>query len=296
MKIDPRSQRLMERAKRAAPLSAAAELDCIRAWQERRDRRAAGRVIEAHSKQVVFLALRFKNYGIPVGDLISDGHLGLMKALDRFDPTKGVRFSTYAAYWIRAQIIAGVLQGWCLLSGLGGARSSRVFFRLRRQRSLLSTYEENGVPLDAQRVLERLAADFGVSEQRMQELLQQLDHRGISLDEVAPGQDSSRLDQLPGTDDHGEQLERCELLQQLGWTLERGRAALAPRELYVIERRLLAEPEEQLSLSELGAELGVSRERVRQIELRAVDKLRAEALRQGLVLEAGSSGPESRAA
>src|SRR5689334_21564495 len=99
----------MNRAKRTAPLSAAVELDCIRAWQERGDRRSAGRLIEAHSKHVVFMALRFKNYGIAVGDLISDGHLGLMIALDRFDPGKGVRFSTYAAYWIRAQIIAGVL-------------------------------------------------------------------------------------------------------------------------------------------------------------------------------------------
>lgn len=286
----------MDRAKRIAPLSASAELDCIRAWQERRDRRAAGRVIEAHVKNVVFLALRFKNYGIPVGDLISDGHLGLMIALDRFDPGKGVRFSTYAAYWIRAQIIAGVLKGWCLLSGMGGARNSRVFFRLRRQRSLLASQGENGAPLEAQSVLERLAADFGVSEQRMRELLQQLDHRGVSLDEVAPGQDSSLLEQLPSTEDHGAQLERCELLQQLARAVERGRATLDPREAQIIERRLLAEPEDELSLSELGAELGVSRERVRQLELRALDKLRREALRDDLTPDADGPDSASRAA
>jgi len=296
MSIDLGSQRLMDRAKRAAPLCAAAELDCIRAWQQRGDRRAAGRVIEANSKHVVFMALRFKNYGIAVGDLISDGHLGLMKALDRFDPSKGVRFSTYAAYWIRAEIIAGVLKGWCLISGPGGALNSRVFFRLRRQRSLLSTCEENGAPLDAQQVRERLAADFGVSEQRMQELLQQLDHRGVSLDEVAPGQDSCLLDQLAGADDQGLQLERGELLAQVERAVARGRAALDPREAYIIERRLLAEPDEQLSLSELGDALGVSRERVRQLELRAIGKLRTEAEREGVGLDPELPETEPRAA
>jgi RNA polymerase sigma-32 factor len=296
MNVDVRSQRLMDRAKRAAPLSAGAELECIRAWQERRDRRAAGRVIEAHSKHVVFLALRYKNYGIAVGDLISDGHLGLMMALDRFDPGKGVRFSTYAPYWIRAQIVAGVLKGWSLLSGGGGARDSRVFFRLRRQRARLSTVEHNGAPLDAQSVRERLAADFGVSEQRMQELLQQLDQRGVSLDELAPGQDSSLLEQLPGSADHGQQLERRQLLQRLGRALERGRLALDRREAYILEHRLLAEPEEQLSFSEIGAQLGVSRERVRQLELRVLGKLRLEAAREGLAPEVAGVPAESRAA
>src|SRR6185295_523521 len=128
MGIDRDTQRLMDRAKRAPRLSAAEELGCIRAWKERLDRRAAGRIIEANSRHVVFTALEFKNYGIAVSDLISDGHLGLMKALDRFDQAKGVRFSTYAVYWIRAQIITGVLRNWSLLSGPRGALNSRVFF------------------------------------------------------------------------------------------------------------------------------------------------------------------------
>jgi RNA polymerase sigma-32 factor len=294
MSIDAGSLRLMGRAKRAAPLSAAAELDCIRAWQEGRDRKAAGRVIEANSKHVVFTALRFKNYGIAVGDLISDGHLGLMKALDRFDPGKSVRFSTYAAYWIRAQIIAGVLDGWCLLSGPRGALNSRLFFRLRRRRSELASCERG--PIDSPSVLERLAAEFGVTEQRMQELLQQLDHRGMSLDDVAPGEDSSLLEQLAGADDPAMQLEHCQLLQQAERALERGRARLDSREVYIIERRLLAEPEEQRSLGELGDELGVSRERVRQLELRALDKLRREAACEAVAPANGRPVSESRAA
>src|SRR4051812_36746944 len=104
MRIDMETQRLMDRAKQAPRLSAADELQCIRSWKAHRDRRAAGRIIDANARHVVFTALEFKNYGVALGDLISDGHLGLMKALDRFDEAKGARFATYALYWIRAQM------------------------------------------------------------------------------------------------------------------------------------------------------------------------------------------------
>jgi len=296
MQIDVDTRRLVDRAKHAARLSAADELECIRAWKARRDRTAAGRIIEANSRHVVFTALQFKHYGVPVADLISDGHLGLMKALDRFDEAKGVRFSTYAIYWIRAQVVAGVLGGWSLLSGPRGALNSRVFFRLRRQRALFSRMEKDGSPLDAQSVLELLAADFEVSQQRMQEMLQQLDQRGVSLDATPTGQSSSLLDQLPHPHDVVRELERCQLQWQLERALERGRATLDAREAFILERRLLADPEEQLSLREISEHFGVSRERVRQLEVRAQRKLRTEALREGVGVEADSASGEVRAA
>src|SRR5512139_1520742 len=99
MSVDKGSQRLIDQAKRAPRLSADEELECIRAWQGTRDRRAAERLIQANLRHVVFAALKYKNYGIPVADLISEGNVGLMKALDRFDPGRNVRFATYAAYW-----------------------------------------------------------------------------------------------------------------------------------------------------------------------------------------------------
>lgn len=297
MDIDVDTRRLVDRAKHAPRLSAAEELDCIRAWKAQRDRAAAGRVIEANARHVVFTALQFKRYGIPVGDLISDGHLGLMKALDRFDEAKGVRFATYAIYWIRAQIVSGVLDSWSLLSGPRGALNSRVFFRLRRQRALFSSREKDGSPLDAQNVLELLAADFGVSAPRMQEMLQQLDHRGVSLDAASSAQDgSSLLDQLPHPADAARELERCELQWQLERALERGRATLDAREAFILDRRLLADPEDQLSLAELSAHFGVSRERVRQLELRAQRKLRTEALREGVGTDVDLFSCEVRAA
>src|SRR5690606_11400937 len=100
----------------------------IREWQRSRDRRVAQRLILANLRHVVFAALRYENYGVPVADLISEGNVGLMKALERFDPERNVRFATYAAYWVRAQIVMGVMDSWSLLSGPRGALDSRVFF------------------------------------------------------------------------------------------------------------------------------------------------------------------------
>jgi RNA polymerase sigma-32 factor len=282
MSVDLSTQRLIDRAKHAPKLSVADERECIRAWQARRDRRAAGRIIEANLRHVVFTALKFRNYGILVADLISDGNVGLMKALDRFDESKGVRFSTYAIYWVRAQIVMGVMDSWSLLSGPRGALNSRVFFRLRRERALLSKLEEQGGGLDSQSITERLAVHFRVSEPRMEEMLLQLDSRGVSLDAPQPGQTFSLLDELSSEHDQASALERLQVGAQLERALDRARAEFDAREAFILDRRLMADPDEKLSLSEIGEHFGVSRERVRQIEVRARRKLRAEALRENL--------------
>lgn len=285
MAIDIRTQRLMHRAKRAPKLSASEELACIRAWQERRDRRAAGRIVEATLRHVVFTALKFRNYGVSVADLISDGNMGVLKALDRFDESKGVRFSTYAIYWIRAQIVMGVMDCWSLLSGPRGALNPRVFFRLRRERAQLANLEDQGQSPSGQGLTERLAVQFGVSAARMQEMLVQLDHRGVSLDVQAVGHKSTLLDELEGEHDQARALESGELCALLERALDRARVELDPREAFILERRLMADPEERLSLGEIGAHFGVSRERVRQIEVRTRSKLQSQALRENLDLD-----------
>jgi RNA polymerase sigma-32 factor len=295
MSIDSFTQRLIDRAKRAPTLSAAEELDCIRAWQERRDRRAAGRLVLCNSRHVVFTAFKFQSYGIQVADLISEGHVGLMKALDRFDESKGVRFSTYAIYWIRAHIIASVMEGWSVLSGPRGALDSRVFFRLRRERAELWKAEGEGTGLGTHGVIERLAASFGVSERRMEEMLSQLDNRGVSLDAQQPGQEQSLLDEQRSDDDQASALENRQLRAQLERAVARARRGLDPREAFIVERRLMADPEEKLSLGEIGARFGVSRERVRQIEVRARRKLRIEACREDLDLDTNTN-TDARAA
>lgn len=282
MSVDKGSQRLIDLAKRAPKLSAADELACIRAWQSSRDRRAAERVIQANLRHVVFTALKFKNYGIPVDDLISEGNVGLMKALDRFDPGRNVRFATYATYWVRAQVVMGVMDSWSLMSGPRGALDSRVFFRLRRERARLSSQppaDDGGATLE-----QRLAEQFGVSENRMVEMLTQLDSRGVSLDAQAPGQERW-IGQLTRDAEQRDALEQREQWAQLERILGRVRRELDPREAFILDRRLMADPEEKLSLGEIGQHFGVSRERVRQIEVRAQKKLRNHALQEELGID-----------
>lgn len=274
MRIDANTERLIQRARRAPRLSAEEELGCIRAWRVRGDRGAAAAVVDANQRHVVFKALEFRNYGIPVADLISEGNVGLMTALARFDETKGVRFATYAVHWIRAHVVLAVMNSWSIASGARGALSSRVFFRLRRERArlLASGAGDSALP--------QLAASFRVSEQRMQEMLMQIDHRGISLDHEE-GAARSGIDVESG-DDQEKSLASRQIEAQLGQAIERARPALSARETFILERRLMADPDEELSLGEISGHFGVSRERVRQLEVRTRAKLLDQALRDGV--------------
>lgn len=202
-----------------------------------------------------------------------------MKALDRFDTERNVRFATYATYWVRAQIVMGVMDSWSLLSGPRGALDSRVFFRLRRERARLGSLgptPDGGLTLE-----QRLAEQFGVSEARMHEMLAQLDSRGLSLDTPSPGEERW-LEQLTRDAEQSDALEQREQSLQLERILGRVRGELDPREAFILDRRLMADPDEKLSLGEIGQHFGVSRERVRQIEVRAQKKLRNQAQQEEL--------------
>lgn len=282
MNVNKGLQGLIDRAKRAPRLSTSEELACIEAWRTRRDRQAAGRLIEANLRHVVFTALKYKSYGIAVEDLISEGNVGLMKALERFDAGRNVRFATYAAYWIRAEIVMGMLDSWSLLSGPRCALDSRMFFRLRRERARLSAELQGSVPADGASLEQRLATRFGVSERRMEEMLAQLDHRGVSLDAKPGDGQSSGIAELRQEAEQVESLEQRECAAQMARILMRARPDLDPRETFILDRRLIADPDEKLSLGELGQHFGVSRERVRQIEVRAQQKLRQHALSEEL--------------
>lgn len=281
MNLDPHLRTLIERAKRAPRLGVDEELACIAAWQKRGDRAAAQRLTEANMRHVVFLVMRFRNYGVPLEDLVSDGCEGLMKAMERFDCEKGVRFSTYAVYWIRAFVVQSVMSSWSLLSGPRGALHSRTFFRLRRERAKLLSTGAHGSITPA------LAERFGVSEERMTEMLGQIDNRGVSLDAPRAGQTVTLLDELSSDLDQEERLIREQQRRALEAVVDGARDSLDERERYILEHRMLADPEDQLSLGDLGARFGVSRERVRQLEVRARLKLRRQA-------EAVDARPEPR--
>lgn len=241
------------------------------------DTQAAHELVKANLRFVIAVALQYRRYGIPLWELIAEGSLGLMLAVRKFDPERGTRFVTYAGYWIRAYVLDLVVKSTSMVGAGSGVLRSKLFFRLRRERAQIAGLEQ-----DPERRLEMLARRFGVSTDKARAMLTQLDARDISLDaSVHSDSGVTLLDTMRNQDDDQEHellLAQQQHLQrrELNDALE----SLDRRERFIVERRIMSDDE--LSLAELGRQLGVSRERARQLEARAKRKLRhqLEALRQ----------------
>ena len=268
MNIDPQTRQLIDRARHAPKLTAKAERSYLERFQRSGDRRAAQRLAEANLRHVVFTAMKFRGYETPLGDLVSAGNMGLMKAMQRFELERSVRFSTYAVYWIRAYVVSELVGSWSQLSG-GGALNSRLFFRIRRERARAKG------PMTEVEKNRDLAGRLGVSERRCLELQQHLDHRGISLDAPRGVAQTTLHDELGAEVDPASALSRKRELQEALALVDRARSGLDSREKYILDQRLVADSDERLTLAELGEQFGVSRERVRQLEERTKAKLRA---------------------
>ncbi|MGE0786165.1 MAG: RNA polymerase sigma factor RpoD/SigA [Sandaracinaceae bacterium] len=262
-------QRYMERARRFAVLSREDEHE-LAVKARAGDRNAADRLVEANLRYVVAVALQYRRYGIPIGDLIAEGNVGLMMAVDKFDPDRGTRFVTYAGYWIRAYVLDLVVKSTTMVGAGSGPLRSKLFFRLRRERAKVANLTS-----DPHERLEKLAERFGVTPEKMEGMLRRLDSRDVSLsaplfdDSGATLQDAlvdeANVSQEKELIDH----EQQSLLEQ---TLSKALSELDRRERYIVEQRYMAD--EAVSLAALGRELGVSRERARQLEARAKKKLK----------------------
>jgi RNA polymerase sigma-32 factor len=244
-------------------------------WKERQDQEAMHEVVLAHMRLVISMAAKFRRYGLPMSELVQEGHVGLLEAAARFDPDRGVRFSTYATWWIRASIQDYILRNWSIVRSGTSSSQKALFFGLRRLRARLARMEP-GLP---DRVLfDRIANAVGVSAAdvaRMDARLAAPDqslNAPVSEREDGPGgerqdlliSDAPLQDQTVGGMIDGERHSR--------W-LREAMKALDPREREIIERRRLHES--GATLESLGDRLGVSKERVRQIETRALAKLKA---------------------
>jgi RNA polymerase sigma-32 factor len=259
----------LARIRRYPSLSREEELVLARRWLQHHDRAAAARLVEANLRFVVSIAAGYRGYGFRVADLVEEGNLGLLQAVKRFDPERGRRFMTYAAYWIRAFILAYVLKSWSLVGVGTGPLQSKLFFRLQRERARMAA--RHGTHGDADR---RLARKFGTSEERIRDMQHRLDGRDQSLDAAA-----FRDGHATGLDLLADEAAS----QELGYALKerdlmvRERLAAAmllfdARESFIVRSRLLAD--ERLTLAAIGRQLGLSRERVRQLESRIKGKLR----------------------
>ena len=233
------------------------------------DREAAHRLVEANLRYAVAAALQYRRYGIPLWELIEEGNLGIMLAVRKFDPERGVRFVTYAGYWIRAYVLDLVVRSKTMVGAGSGALRSKVFFRLRRERAQIAAREP-----DPERRLELLAERFGIGVEKARNMLAQLDSRDLSLDaSVRPDGSLTILDTLRDESaDQETDFIASEHQSRIESQLSGALGSLDQRERYIVEQRILAD--EEVSLAELGRKLGISRERARQIEARAKRKLR----------------------
>lgn len=241
-------------------------------WHEHQDTAAAQRLVTSHLRLVAKMAMNYRHYGLPVADLISEGNLGLMRAVKKFDPEKGFRLSTYAMWWIKASLNEFVLASWSMVRLGTLAAQKKLFFNLRRMKEKLNILDSNDLSPDQ---IAQIATELDVDERDVVDMNQRIFGRDSSLNRVV-GEDGSTeiLDLLPDQRDDQETalVQRQEL--KLGRRLiAQAMAELTERERHVLtERRLRDNPR---TLEELGQEYGISRERIRQIEAKAFDKVQS---------------------
>jgi RNA polymerase sigma-32 factor len=235
------------------------------------DEEAARRLVEANLRYVVAIALSYRRYGVRLADLISEGNVGLMIALKKFDPTRGTRFVTYAAHWIRAYVLDHVIRAWSIVGVGAGPLRSKVFFRLRREKAKILASTS-----DSMEANERLAERFGTTSDKIALLANRLEARDVSLDaKVFDDGAATVLDTVPGSGpSQEEEYLSHERSSSVHACVREAVEKLDPRERFIVEVRMMADRADELSLAEIGRRLGVSRERARQLEARAKQKLR----------------------
>lgn len=273
---DQPSRQLTRRAKGAELLDAETELALAYAWRDHRDEAALHRLITAYMRLAVSVAMKFRRYGAPVPDLIQEASLGLMKAADKFDPDRGVRFSTYAVWWIKASVQDYVMRNWSLVRTGSTSAQKSLFFNLRRVQARCEREALNrGEELDSHQLQQLIATEIGVSLRDVQNMSGRLSGSDYSLNARQSGDEEGREWQ-DMIEDEGDQ--PAQVIEDVhdrsalrGWLAD-AMGRLSDRERMIVrERRLVEEPK---TLQYLGKQLGLSKERVRQIEAQAFDKMR----------------------
>jgi len=240
-------------------------------WQEHQDPDAAHRLVTSHLRLVAKIAMGYRGYGLPIGEVISEGNVGLMQAVKKFDPDKGFRLATYAMWWIRASIQEYILRSWSLVKMGTTAAQKKLFFNLRKAKSEIAALQEGDLRPDQ---VSQIATKLGVLDEEVISMNRRLAGGDASLnsplrsDSEAEWQDWLVDEDTPSQESVVAEAEEKNIRMSL---LEEAMTELSDRERHILtERRLKDEP---TTLEELAAQYGVSRERVRQIEVRAFEKL-----------------------
>ncbi len=241
-------------------------------WREHDDRDAAHKLVTSHLRLVAKIAMGYRGYGLPISEVVSEGNVGLMQAVKRFEPDKGFRLATYAMWWIKASIQEYILRSWSLVKMGTTANQKKLFFNLRKAKSKISALDEGDLHPDQVKLI---AKRLGVTEQDVVEMNRRLGG-DASLnapirDDGEPGEWQDWLvDHAPSQETV---LAESEEYDHRRRALTGAMKVLNPRERRIFEARRLAD--EPMTLEDLASEFGVSRERVRQIEVRAFEKVQS---------------------
>ena len=246
------------------------EFMLAKAWQEHEDSEAAEKLITSHLRLVARIAMGYRGYGLPIGEVISEGNVGLMQAVKRFDPDRGFRLATYAMWWIRASIQEYILRSWSLVKVGTTAAQKKLFFNLRRTKSQLQALEEGDLKPEH---VKAISKKLGVSEEDVVSMNRRLGgdaslNAPVRADLEAGEWQDWLVDETP---DQEEQLVESEEASRRKAFLMQALETLNERERRIFEARRLSE--DPSTLEDLSAEFGVSRERIRQIEVRAFEKV-----------------------
>ncbi|MCC6478132.1 RNA polymerase sigma factor RpoH [Sphingorhabdus sp.] len=274
---DASLNRYLAEIKKFPVLSPEQEYMLAKRYQQHEDPAAAAQLVSSHLRLVAKIAMGYRGYGLPVSELISEGNVGLMQGVKKFDPDRGFRLATYAMWWIKASMQEFILRSWSLVKIGTTAAQKKLFFNLRRMKNNMQAFEDGDLRPDD---VAKIATDLGVSETEVVEMNRRMAMGGdtslnVSMREDGDGQWQDWLvDNEPLQDERVAEAQETDVRHQL---LLEAMGSLNDREKHILtERRLIDEPK---TLEELSQHYNVSRERVRQIEVRAFEKLQKAMLR-----------------
>ncbi|HWT51429.1 MAG TPA: RNA polymerase sigma factor RpoH [Caulobacter sp.] len=240
-------------------------------WKEHQDPQAAHKMVTSHLRLVAKIAMGYRGYGLPIGEVISEGNVGLMQAVKKFEPEKGFRLATYAMWWIRASIQEYILRSWSLVKMGTTAAQKKLFFNLRKAKSQIAAFQEGDLRPEQ---VSAIATKLGVLDSEVISMNRRLSGPDASLNAPLRSDSESEWQDWLADEDQVSQETRVAEDEEKSLRmslLEEAMVELTDRERHILtERRLKDEP---TTLEELAAQYGVSRERVRQIEVRAFEKL-----------------------
>jgi RNA polymerase sigma-32 factor len=284
--------RYLEEIRRFPMLEPQDEFMLAKRWREHGDRDAAHKLVTSHLRLVAKIAMGYRGYGLPISEVISEGNVGLMQAVKRFEPDKGFRLATYAMWWIKAAIQEYILRSWSLVKMGTTANQKKLFFNLRKAKSKISALEEGDLRPDQVKLI---AKRLGVTEQDVVDMNRRL---GGDVSLNAPiredGDSGEWQDWLVDeVSDQETRLMQDEEADNRKKALGDALSVLNERERRIFEARRLAD--DPITLEDLAAEFGVSRERVRQIEVRAFEKVQRAVKNRIAAMEARPSAPALQA-